>query len=337
MSFMMSRLEHVDSVLIPLFTSESSEFVNVESLLRDSPESAGFALYVESTTSDANWTILNVSRGNQRCWSWRKHPSIVSSIVSSDCFNAEIDSSRWQWIQRVQFNSSTVFDWYLWLPNRLKDDESTLPRTALPSAAARPVRLADDAVFNAERSFTNTGFHGVISTRVSIPASLRASQCRLQLIELLPRAVFVDEYQVRNLELFDVSRPRATLSGPVDLEVPVYSARAVDFAVRLVVDVNNRAQVTFELPVHGRYQHPKSKDLYTDIAIEPAVLFVQCGAHDAQWRSAHLLLSPESTQLQWRLPNGVSSHFPVVKYGTLSSTVMGALVVILAILISHFR
>lgn len=336
----MSRLEHVDSVLIPLDNNESKQFLNVESLLRDSPPSARFALYVESTirsSSDASLTILNVSRGNQQCWSWRKHPSIVSSSSGIDCGNEIDSSSRWQWIQRVQFNSSTVVDWYLWLPSSgLNSDESTLPRTALPRAAVS-VRLADDAVFNAERSFTNTGFHGVISTRVSIPASLRESHCRLQLIELLPRAVFVDEYQVRNLELFDVSRPRATLSGPVDLEVPVYSARAVDFAVRLVVDVNNRAQVTFELPVHGRYQHPKTKDLYTDIAIEPALLFVQCGPHDAQWRSAHLLLSPESTQLQWRLPNGVSSHFPVVKYGTLSSTVMGALVVILAILISHFR
>lgn len=241
----------------------------------------------------------------------------------------------------MQFNDSNVVDWYLWLPNQHSPhDDSALPRTALPPNAVSLVRLADDdaaaAVFNAERNFANTGFHGVISTRVSIPASLRALQCRLQLIELLPRALFVDEYQVRNLELFDVSRPRATLSGPVDLEVPVYSARAVDFAVRLIVDVNNRAQVNFELPVHGRYQHPKTKDLYTDMAIEPPLLFVQCGADNA-WRSAYLLLSPEATQLQWSLPNGVSSHFPVVKYGTLSSTVIGALLVILTILIAHFR
>lgn len=276
------------------------------------------------------------------CWHrwqwWHRNATVArdSSCASPPATLRPADD--WRWIARVRVNGA-AFDWFVWgadsAPTLPRFDQLPASATVLESNASSLDGAPPIVAVAAQRSFQCTGFHGVLSTRVSLPAALQ--QCRLRLIEFLPRALFVDEYQLRSLEQFDALRPRATLSSAVDLEVPIYSARAIDFAVRLELNGSNSDAALFELPVHGRYQQPQRAEQYTDLTIDAPLLLVQCGRVDAPWRPVHLALSNESAQLQWRLPNGVSSHFPIVKWGTISTTVIGALMVILAVLLAHKR
>jgi hypothetical protein len=288
----------------------------------DDDDDSNFLLSIESKEYASCSSTIQYSRENV-CWQLFENSTVVKSI--SNCSSSlKLIQSDWQWIERIHFNC-IAYDWFQG-SNRLAD---------LPVKTNQIPELIDSFdVPSLQRHFQNNGFHGLLTTRVSLPMSLQ--QCRLQLIEFLPRAVFVDEYQLRSLEQFDKSRPRATLSSAVDLEVPIYSTHAIDFAVFLT-SINNKNNIQFELPLHGRYQQPKSNEQYTNVSIDAPLLLIQCDNNDTQWRPVHFLLSSESTTLHWRLPNGVSSHFTIVKWGTISTTVIGALLLILTIFFSHKR
>ncbi len=270
---------------------------------------------LERADGDADRSAT-VVRGDGTCWtaSW---PDWANLTQCDERLRTSDDAaSAWLHAEHVRVNGTRV-DVYLYRGS------ATATRVPLPV----PLPAADDDVSIVvdrawRRQLTHTGFHGLLSTAV-------ASACRVQLVELLPRGVYVDVYQLRALEAFDARRPRAAVADVIDLEVPTYSPLARDFAVRLVADSVGGA-ARFELPVHGRYQRPHEDRLYTHVALGAPLVFEQCGA---QWQLVPV--AADAAPLDWRLPNGLLSHLTLVTWGTISTTVLGGGAVVASVVLAH--
>ena len=190
------------------------------------------------------------------------------------------------------------------------------------------------------RALRLDGMHAQLQSRVRVlrraPDSCAGG--RVVLLELLPRAVFVDRYQLADLEAADAERARASVYERVDLEVPTYSAAARPLAVHVAQRAGNAsadgASLAFDLPLHARYQQPHRADGYTNVAILPPLALLECD--DGALMRVPLLptgapLRGEIPALVWRIPNGLLWHLPFVMYGTLAVTCLAALFMLRAL------
>lgn len=269
---------------------------------------------IEEVDSDGDGSVVSVVRGAE-CWSvsWPTWANLSRCEIVDD----EWVSATWQRVERVRFNGTRV-DVFRY---RGSADATRVP-LPLPLPVDATIEIVADRAWR--REFTHTGFHGVLATSV-------ASACRVTIVELLPRGVYVDVYQLRGLEAFDARRPRAAVADVIDLEVPTYSPAARDFAVRLAADSDGNV-ARFELPLHGRYQRPHEDRPYTSVALGAPLVFEQCGAQPWQ-----LLPAADAEPLEWRLPNGLLSHLALVTWGTISTTVLGGTAVVASVLLAHNR
>jgi hypothetical protein len=264
---------------------------------------------------------LHVIRSDH-CWT-AQSAALMANLTSCADRTSGRAPAPWRLVESVRVNA-TLVDLFHFRADGDVDRPLELPTRANDAA----VLVDADAIFarSDARELTHTGFHGVLATTVHAGAA-----CRAMLVELLPRGVFVDVYQVRGLEAFDPRRSRALAADTIDLEVPTYSPLARDVAVRLFADT---ADAVFELPVHGRYQRPQEHDAFTTVTIGAPLLFVQCRQgddDDSAWRLVHT----RSLPIEWRLPNGLLGHLWLVTWGTISTTVLGALAVVASVVIAQ--
>jgi hypothetical protein len=287
---------------------------------------SGASVFVQVTASaplcDATTEAchaLHVIRSDH-CWMARSAASMANLTSCGDRTSGRAPAP-WRLVESVRVNA-TLVDLFHFRADADVDRPLELPSRDNDAAA---VLVDADAIFarGETRELTHTGFHGVLATKV-----LAGAACRAMLVELLPRGVFVDVYQVRGLEAFDPRRARALVADTVDLEVPTYSPLARDVAVRLFADT---ADAAFELPVHGRYQRPQEHDAFTTVTIGAPLLFVQCDEDGGAWRLVHT----RSLPIEWRLPNGLLGHLALVTWGTISTTVLGALAVVASVAIAQ--
>lgn len=102
------------------------------------------------------------------------------------------------------------------------------------------------------------------------------------------------------------------------------------------VDGQIEAGFSATLPIHLRYQEPSSSSTHRLVAIPPPLFYARCGsASEAQqpmrpW--TRIDFTSESSPLELRVPVGQKRMQGLVTVATLAATVLGAAVILLAIL-----
>lgn len=130
---------------------------------------------------------------------------------------------------------------------------------------------ADSCTVAIGRSLEDTGFHRTLRTtiRYDFPACCPCSPCSVELREVLPRGVYVDPYQLHDLNL------NATISPPrVDIEAPSW------LSTELEVTLTSPAPIAgfhvMSLPLHARYHPVSDAAHFATVTIVPPSLSFTC-------------------------------------------------------------
>ncbi|ORE02300.1 hypothetical protein BCV72DRAFT_234901 [Rhizopus microsporus var. microsporus] len=112
--------------------------------------------------------------------------------------------------------------------------------------------------------------------------------CFLDIVYELPASVFVDPYQLRDME----SRiGKAEVFGEHDLELPLEKVKEPRGSIVLLRQTNLTSPIRIQLPIHTRYQKPASHQQYRTVTIKVPYAGWTCGA--SSWPPIdHELLIP---------------------------------------------
>lgn len=99
-----------------------------------------------------------------------------------------------------------------------------------------------------------------------------SEDCQLDLVYELPASVFVDPYQLQDLES---SIGKATVFGEHDLELPLEKVKEPQGSLVFLRQTSSSPVV--ELPIHNRYQRPASDKIYQSVTIQPPYAGWTCG------------------------------------------------------------
>lgn len=170
--------------------------------------------------------------------------------------------------------------------------------------------------------------------------------CQLDVVYVLPASVFVDPYQLQDLEKVI---GKATIFGEHDLELPlekVKEPRGSIVFLRQPKNISNSFQLT--LPIHLRYQQPSLKRDNQSITIEAPYAGWTCGSYDWPPLSYPVLLpltiradqdvftrlSNNPTPLTLSVPIGKVQQASIVTLGTFIAVVFGTIWITRSVFIS---
>jgi hypothetical protein len=178
--------------------------------------------------------------------------------------------------------------------------------------------------------------HPKLSTTVQLNDNdIAHPGCHLDIVYVLPASVFVDPYQLQDLE---VSLGKATVIGEHDLELPLEKIKETRGSI-VFLRQQPKNLIQLELPFHLRYQHPLLEKDNQTITIEPPFAGWTCGgasrpplskqysllydlfgqdANDASFTK----LSYDPTPLELSVPIGKVQDGPLVTYGTFGAVVL---------------
>eukprot|EP01133_Synstelium_polycarpum_P006176 gene6176-7154_t len=177
-----------------------------------------------------------------------------------------------------------------------------------------------------EREAQKSGFHRDLFTSVRVTGRMAEdSTCTLLVLEHFDQGVFVDKYEVDEIDL------NVHLYQLIDLEKPSYTSTQnyVSASVPLVLDT----QLNITMPIHLRYQNPG----YTTsraTTISAPNFFIRCVSDDPEaisvWHRASL--SEHIQPIVVEVPVGQLTDQTNVSLVTLLVTIAGSLFVVTAIL-----
>ncbi|KAI9483162.1 MAG: PIG-X [Benjaminiella poitrasii] len=195
--------------------------------------------------------------------------------------------------------------------------------------------------------------HPKIRTQIDLH-NRNKENCHLDVVYVLPPSVFVDPYQLKDLE---DEIGRATVFGEHDLELPLEKIKetrgSIVFLRQRAVEVTDRLQL--ELPLHLRYQQPSKELSHRPITIEAPYAGWTCaqGNHGVLWPPlddqyslvpssigiqhgdvTFEKLAHESTPLILSVPVGKVKDLQLVSWGTFSIVVLCTLWIIRSIFLS---
>jgi hypothetical protein len=187
-----------------------------------------------------------------------------------------------------------------------------------------------------------SSLHPKILTTVDISEHQEENKrdCHLDLVYVLPASVFVDPYQLQDLE---PSLGKATVFGEHDLELPLEKVKEPRGSIVFLRQKKQQGQPSayqLELPFHLRYQQPSLKGDNRSITIEAPYAGWTCGNYDWPPLSNQYTLLPhihtaaaavndvftkltnDPTPLTLSVPIGKVQDAQLVTYGTFSTVVL---------------
>ncbi|KAL7275686.1 protease B nonderepressible form [Rhizina undulata] len=207
-----------------------------------------------------------------------------------------------------------------------------------------------------------TGLHPKLRLSIA-PSTPPDSECTLNAYYTLPRALFIDRYQLSpsNRELLDsldIAR-LVSVNGQSDLEAPDWTSTVWGSSVLVELDAAKSSEgLETELPLHLRYSEPKSDADITEIKFPWPSLFWACRSEDWQkmgrspfdrtqlgWEhffpenTMFYHLSPKTDAKTWGkvdVPVLGLEHAGIIKMGTVGIVFVGFIWVLLKIISSRF-
>lgn len=172
--------------------------------------------------------------------------------------------------------------------------------------------------------------------------------CHLDVVYVLPASVFVDPYQLQDLE---ASLGKATVIGEHDLELPLEKIKETRGSIVILRQQPKNVQsFQLELPFHLRYQHPLLEKDSQTITIEAPFAGWTCGSSEPPISNQYSLLSDlvgqatsdasftkltyVQTPLELSVPIGKVQDAQLVTYGTFGAVVFCTLWIIRSVLLS---
>jgi hypothetical protein len=180
-----------------------------------------------------------------------------------------------------------------------------------------------------------SSLHPKIKTTVELKnEDIAAPNCHLDVVYVLPASVFVDPYQLQDLEPL---LGKATVIGEHDLELPLEKIKETRGSIVFLRQQQPLPSFQLELPIHLRYQHPLLEKDSQTIVIEPPFAGWTCGSNKPPLSSEYPLLldaigqdpidtaftklSYDPKPLQLSVPVGKVEDAPLVTYGTFFAVV----------------
>mmetsp|Transcript_17454 Transcript_17454/g.28194 ORF Transcript_17454/g.28194 Transcript_17454/m.28194 type:complete len:236 (-) Transcript_17454:1601-2308(-) len=209
-------------------------------------------------------------------------------------------------------------------------------------------------VLELKRSVNKHGFHRVLNTVVRVNVRVNGNrgpdegvgQCRLAIIEKLPRTVYMDFDQIAELRRMNSHNVPYVVGigfkGGIEVEKPAESSKGYTVAT-VSTDVKytkGKQELVFstevDIPIHLRYQKPGESNFATATVAPPKQLFLGCGDWDViavnppfqdestlKWI---MVDAPENVkQIDLRVPIGRFQDRSVVVWMTSVVTLLGAL------------
>ncbi|XP_074648542.1 uncharacterized protein LOC141904006 isoform X2 [Tubulanus polymorphus] len=191
------------------------------------------------------------------------------------------------------------------------------------------------------RSIEEYGFHRNLVTEIKLPIKKKLSsagdRCHVALHEVIPNSVYIDVYQIQQLEEF--SGPQILPDMDIDIEKPDYKSPPHKVYVFSKLQLNNSDfwWTRIVLPIHLRYHQAGSGHSAT-IAIDKPHILVRCKGFESshistqreapcyannaslcRWNLIHYSTDIES--LIVTVPIGNTGDLPVVLSATIFVTV----------------
>ncbi|KAI8638969.1 PIG-X [Parasitella parasitica] len=180
--------------------------------------------------------------------------------------------------------------------------------------------------------------HPKIATLVDLKDTIsNEGLCQLDIIYVLPPSVFVDPYQLKDLQ---ETIGKATLFGEHDLELPLEKIKETRGSIVFLRQTRIQPKWQLELPLHLRYQQPSIHTDHQTIHIESPYAGWTCGNESQSWpplsdeysllpsiqanSASFIKLSGEPATLNLTVPIGKVQDASVVTFGTFGAVVLCA-------------
>ncbi|EFA76100.1 phosphatidylinositol glycan [Heterostelium album PN500] len=195
------------------------------------------------------------------------------------------------------------------------------------------------------REARKQGFHRELFTSIQLNslntnnAGQHQQHCSILLLEHFDQGAFVDRYEVDELKRF--GGPSVYLYQLIDLEKPSYTSTQNFVSVTKPITTTESSNIDITLPFHLRYQNPGTT-INRVSTVLPPVLFISCSdnSNQQQQQPPHwerITITKEVPTLHIETPVGQLGVRSFVIVFTLLVTVVGSLIVILAIVYSNTK
>ncbi|KAI5795199.1 PIG-X [Geopyxis carbonaria] len=132
-----------------------------------------------------------------------------------------------------------------------------------------------------------TGLHPKLKLSMTQPLKAPNDDCTLNAYFTLPRALFIDKYQLASsnpqlLQSLNIKRLR-DVSGETDLEAPAWASEKWGSSVLVEIDTassNGEILLNVELPLHLRYLEPSHNTTSTEVRFASPSVFWACRSGD---------------------------------------------------------
>ncbi|KAG2202452.1 hypothetical protein INT46_002247 [Mucor plumbeus] len=193
-----------------------------------------------------------------------------------------------------------------------------------------------------------SSLHPKISTFIDLKNTINNTEsCQLDIIYVLPPSVFVDPYQLNDLE---ESLGKATIFGEHDLELPLEKIKETRGCIVFLRQNPTQPKWKLELPLHLRYQQPSVNTDNQPITIESPYAGWTCGNDKALWpplskqysllpsiqtgSASFIKLSSNPATLELAVPIGKVQDAPIVTYGTFGVVLFCTFWIIYSVILS---
>jgi len=174
--------------------------------------------------------------------------------------------------------------------------------------------------------------HPKIATFVDLKETINNTEsCQLDIVYVLPPSVFVDPYQLKDLQ---ETLGKATVFGEHDLELPLEKIKETRGSIVFLRQSHIRPKWQFELPLHLRYQQPSIHTDHQSIIIDSPYAGWTCGDNNPFDSATFTRLSNEPATLQLTVPIGKVQDASIVTYGTFGTVVLCTCWIIYSVVLS---
>ncbi|XP_072167658.1 phosphatidylinositol-glycan biosynthesis class X protein-like [Diadema setosum] len=144
---------------------------------------------------------------------------------------------------------------------RVIQDLFSRGRSGLVHSEDQPCPLSLSAL-TMLREIENSGFHRTMVTNISLDVNPGCQECRVMLLQYLPKGLFIDTHQMRSLAEF--GGPQVMTFEKIDTEKPAHQSEGHLITVYSPDSYSETDHVTVSLhvPIHVRY-HMASRDHQT--------------------------------------------------------------------------
>jgi len=124
------------------------------------------------------------------------------------------------------------------------------------------------------RRIFNKGFHKELSSEIEVmlTTTVLPDRCRILVEETLPKGLYVDQDQLR--DMYEFTGLKTLVNAKVNVESPEFEAEAFRLYIFRDLSIKENLRLTnVEVPVHLRYHLPKMQtDKETAMGVEPSAI-----------------------------------------------------------------